>query len=157
MTGSDIHCRQPWQTYGSIGVWLCQCQSWWHPLPTVCSHHQRLQDRGEVTLCSTAAVGGGGGYFQGSHDCIACCAESAFEVSADASTWVRVARGKPAGSNGDVQIELDARGVVGIKWVRYAFDWLVQCPFFDRDGLPLGPFSVLLPEQPPAILYRQLN
>lgn len=102
---------------------------------------------GNITvLISTAGGGGGGAYFNGSHDCIKCCSESAFEVSTDGRTWVRVARSQPTvlglddGGSRVVQVALDTRTVVGASWVRYAYDALVQCPFFDSDGLPLGPF-----------------
>ena len=89
-----------------------------------------------------ARGGGVGGYFNGSHDCSACCSESAFEVSPDGLAWTRVARGPPRVAGADVVVVLDARTVTGAAWLRYAYDWMVQCPFFDHDGLPLAPFQV---------------
>jgi sialate O-acetylesterase len=92
-----------------------------------------------VTISSKTA---GIGHFSGSNDCIECCAQSAFEVSTDGSVWSRAkaqAIVKAAGS--DVQITLNT-GTPRATWLRYGFDALVQCPYFDDEKLPLGPFSV---------------
>jgi sialate O-acetylesterase len=99
-----------------------------------------------ITTASNPS-GGDGGHFNGSHDCSACCSESAFEVSADDGThWTRVSRGPPIVAGMDVQVMVDARTVPGVTWLRYAYDWMVQCPFFDQDGLPLAPFLVRIGE-----------
>ena len=65
-----------------------------------------------------------------------------FDVSTDGSVWSRAkaqAIVKAAGS--DVQITLNT-GTPRATWLRYGFDALVQCPYFDDEKLPLGPFSV---------------
>jgi sialate O-acetylesterase len=124
-----------------------------------------------VTVSTTAAGSGSGSglhvlaapHFNGSRDCIKCCTESAFETSSDSdgAVWSRVTappRLKIAGGggsgSGEVEIILETaagagagagnvRAPAAAKWLRYGFDALVQCPFFDADRLPLGPFRRL--------------
>jgi hypothetical protein len=97
----------------------------------------RVVDGNIVVQISSAS-----GDFIGSNDCIQCCGESAFEASIDGRAWHRVATTAPKSVRGAVQVSLDASSVAGAKWLRYANDMLVQCPFFDAGGLPLGPFKV---------------
>jgi hypothetical protein len=95
---------------------------------------------GGVVIVHVSTLASGGGNFSGSKDCAKCCAESAFEVSTNGSTWVRVTAQAPVVSGpSSVQIKL-VSAAASVQWVRYAYDYLVQCPYFDGDGLPLAPF-----------------
>jgi sialate O-acetylesterase len=100
-----------------------------------------------VTVSTKTAAG----HFNGSIDCIECCAQSAFEVSTDGSVWSRVGAVEvaPKATGGNtVKITVGTAALPRVKWLRYGFDPLVQCPFFDEDNLPLGPFSVEVVQLP---------
>ena len=57
--------------------------------------------------------------------------------------WKRIVKvGSPVLSGKNVKISFGA--VPDVKWVRYGYDAIVQCPFFDGDALPLAPFRALL-------------
>lgn len=100
-----------------------------------------------VQVATDTAADAGAGVLAGTHDCTKCCAESAFETSPDGVAWSRTippAQPKPGagGVAGSVEILLESTGLV--KWVRYGYDALVQCVYLDGDGLPLGPFKVVV-------------
>ena len=101
------------------------------------------QTGGHVIVTLTTTAGNLNASFRGSHDCIKCCAESAFETSVDGNTWTRAAPQPPTIVGADTQITLGLV-VSETAWLRYSYDWLVQCPVFDSEGLPLAPFKVQL-------------
>jgi hypothetical protein len=100
---------------------------------------------GNNTIVHVSTSAAAGSVFNGSHDCVQCCTESSFEASADGVVWQRVVAtlGPPLPSGKSVAISLE-NTAPGTKWVRYGYDALVQCPFFDGDALPLAPFRVPL-------------
>jgi hypothetical protein len=87
----------------------------------------------------------GVGAFNGSVDCTLCCSQSPFEVSVDGKTWVRVLTQSPPKAVGPSLISVTISTVSAhVRGVRYGYDALVQCPYFDSDGLPLAPFRISL-------------
>eukprot|EP01050_Picozoa_sp_SAG11_P013819 SAG11_NODE_1644_length_4526_cov_1.563813_4_plen_567_part_00 len=107
---------------------------------------------GDGIVIRVASRGGGAqdvGGFAGSNDCIRCCNHSAFEVTVDGKRWARVRPQTPRldPTNSSI-VEIALSGVAaGVTSVRYAFDDLVQCPYFSVGGLPLGRFRKALESQ----------
>ena len=67
-----------------------------------------------------------------------------FDVSTDGSVWSRAkAQATVKAACNDVLITLDTGALPRATCLRYGFDALVQCPYFD-EKLPLGPFSVAI-------------
>ena len=100
-----------------------------------------------VVHISSSVAAKGAGAFNGSNDCTECCKQSAFETSADGNTWTRaIPTGVPLAMGGDiVEVSFPPSLFHPPKFLRYGYDALVQCPYFDADGLPLGPFQTPLP------------
>jgi hypothetical protein len=97
-----------------------------------------------VEVHTDTVAGAGGGKMGGSNDCTKCCAESAFEISADGKVWVRTAAppGQPAAPNAAGIVRLTLAGTFTpntTKWVRYVVTTLssfFRClhkPFFARS------------------------
>ena len=102
------------------------------------SHHNTAV----VTVTIHTGVAGAG-LFSSALDCTACCSESAFEASVGGRVWTRVQGGDPVdlGQN-TVAIQLESTAFLHATLLRFAYDDLVQCPYFDADGLPLAPFRM---------------
>ena len=111
-------------------------------------HFKTVEVVGGATVVhiSSSVASKGGGAFNSSSDCIECCKQSAFETSADGTTWARATpTGKPLAMGGDtVEVSFPPSLFHPPKFLRYGYDALVQCPYFDADGLPLGPFQIAL-------------
>ena len=145
--------RSPWGSVHNRQKQIVGRRAALHALATAYCRHElntgptlSLAERtgGHVVL----HVSSHGGDFHGSNECSQCCHQSAMESSSDGRTWTRMqadavsARPDPTNKS-EVVISLGAV-TTGALWVRYAFDDLVQCPFFDADGIPLAPFKVRL-------------
>ena len=66
--------------------------------------------------------------------------------SAASRSWTRVGFTAPVQSSGpgiDIPVNVGAARPTA---VRYAYDADVQCVYFDRDGLPLAPFVLAVPQ-----------
>ena len=102
-----------------------------------------------IAIQTRTAVHAGPGRLGGTVDCVKCCAESAFETSVDGTAWSRtVAPAQPRLPTASGVVEIVVKGVPAgsVRWLRYGYDALVQCVYFDADGLPLGPFRVAVEE-----------
>ena len=108
----------------------------------------RLPDSSNRIVLTIATGATGAGQYNGSHDCVQCCTQSSFEGTADGETWLRLTpKGAPVvgkRGTGTVELTLGHRALSGMKRVRFGYDALVQCPYFDGDGLPLAPFQATL-------------